>query len=90
MTTKIIYQFDEFYFDIGSQAFFFKNEEIKLEPRVFDVLHLMLKRPNQLITKGEFFEYVWQGKVVSDWALMIRIQLYTLNLKCITSPSLTK
>ena len=80
MTKKIVYQFNEFYFDTSSLTFFFKNEEIKLEPRVFDVLHLLLQRPNELITKDEFFEYVWEGKVVSDWALSRAIKVLRKTL----------
>jgi len=80
LTKKIVYQFNEFYFDTSSLTFFFKNEEIKLEPRVFDVLHLLLQRPNELITKDEFFEYVWEGKVVSDWALSRAIKVLRKTL----------
>ena len=80
LTAKIIYQFEDFYLDSGTRSFFFKNDEIKLEPRVFDVLHLSLQRPNELITKDEFFEYVWEGKIVSDWALSRAIKVLRRTL----------
>lgn len=69
MDSKIIYQFGGFRLDPKSQAFYFQSLEIKLEPRIFDVLHLMLQKPGEVITKDEFFESVWQERVVSDWAL---------------------
>ena len=75
MTNKHIYQFEDFHLDSGTHSFYFNKEEIKLEPRLFDVLHLMLQRPNELISKDEFFEYVWEGKVVSDWALSRAIKV---------------
>ncbi|MEP2790345.1 MAG: winged helix-turn-helix domain-containing protein, partial [Kangiellaceae bacterium] len=72
---KFIYQFGDFYLDPKSQAFYFQTQEIKLEPRIFDVLHLMVQKPGEVITKDEFFESVWQGKVVSDWALSRAIKV---------------
>ena len=80
MTNKNIYQFEDFYLDSGTHSLFFNKEEIKLEPRVFDVLHLMLQRPNELISKDDFFEYVWEGKVVSDWALSRAIKVLRKTL----------
>ena len=47
---------------------------------MFDVLHLLLQRPNELITKDEFFEYVWEGKIVSDWALSRAIKVLRKTL----------
>ena len=67
--SKPIYQFNQFFLEPKSQSLYFKSDEIKLEPRIFEVLHLMLQRPNEVITKEEFFEHVWEEKVVSDWAL---------------------
>jgi len=65
----MVFQFGHFCLDVKSQALYYKSEEIELEPRVFEVLYLMLQRPNEVITKDEFFEFVWEGKIVSDWAL---------------------
>ncbi|MBV1910522.1 MAG: winged helix-turn-helix domain-containing protein, partial [Kangiellaceae bacterium] len=80
MDSKLIYQFGRFHLDPKSQTFYFQSDEIKLEPRIFDVLHLMLQRPSEVITKDEFFEYVWQGKVVSDWALSRAIKVLRKTL----------
>ncbi len=78
---KFIYQFGDFYLDPKSQAFYFQSQEIKLEPRIFDVLHLMVQKPREVITKDEFFESVWQGKVVSDWALSRAIKVLRKTLQ---------
>jgi DNA-binding winged helix-turn-helix (wHTH) protein/TolB-like protein len=67
--SKPIYQFNQFILEPKSQSLFYREDEIKLEPRIFEVLHLMLQRPHEVITKEEFFEHVWEEKVVSDWAL---------------------
>ncbi len=81
MDSKPIYQFDHFYLDPRSQSLFYKSDEIKLEPRIFEVLHLFLQRPNEVITKEDFFDYVWEEKVVSDWALSRAIKEVRKKLK---------
>lgn len=42
---------------------------IKLNPRYFDVLVLLLIKQGQLVTKDQFFDTVWNGVTVGDEAL---------------------
>lgn len=81
MELKPIYQFGRFILETKSQSLFFDSKEVKLEPRIFDVLHLLLSKPNEVITKEEFFDFVWEEKVVSDWALSRAIKEVRKKLK---------
>jgi len=40
-----------------------------LNSKYFDVLLLLVSRPNQLITRQELFEQIWNDVIVTDWAL---------------------
>ena len=46
------------------------DEEISPEARVFDVLVALASRDGDLITKEELFEEVWDGRVVTDDAIL--------------------
>ncbi len=81
MDSQSVYQFGQFTLDPKSQSFYLNSDEIKLEPRIFDVLHLLITKPNEVITKEEFFDFVWEEKVVSDWALSRAIKEVRKKLK---------
>lgn len=49
--------------------------EIHLEPRVFSVLQVLVRRPDQLVTKDEIVELAWKGAIVSDNAISRAITL---------------
>ncbi len=44
-----------------------------VEPQVFDLLHLMVRRAGELVTHDELIEEVWAGRIVSDSAISARI-----------------
>ena len=46
---------------------------VPIEPQVFDVLAYLVQNRDRIVTKGELFEAVWQGRTVSDAALNSRI-----------------
>ena len=45
------------------------GEDIHLEPKVMAVLCYLARRPDQLISRGELFDSLWQHSVVHDMAL---------------------
>lgn len=46
-----------------------RGSVIKLNPRYFDVLVLLLINQGQLVTKNQFFDTIWNGVTVGDEAL---------------------
>ena len=47
---------------------------VPVEPQVFDLLVLLLRNRNRLVTKDEIFERIWNGRIVSDAALSSRVR----------------
>lgn len=49
------------------------DEEVRLEPRVMDVLVQLASRAGQVVTKEELVAAVWQGRWVTDEVLTVTI-----------------
>ena len=50
------------------------GKPVPVEPQVFDLLVLLLRNRNRLVTKDEIFERIWNGRIVSDAALSSRVR----------------
>jgi len=50
------------------------GEAVPVEPQVFDLLVLLLESGDRLVTKDEIFEKIWNGRIVSESALLSRIK----------------
>ena len=42
---------------------------VPVEPLVFDLLHLLVRRAGELVTRDDMIEEIWQGRIVSDSAV---------------------
>lgn len=42
---------------------------VALEPRVFDLIHLLVRNAGDLVTRDRLIEEVWQGRIVSESAI---------------------
>ena len=40
-----------------------------VEPQVFDLLRYLIENRHRTVTKGELYEAIWQGRIVSESAL---------------------
>jgi DNA-binding winged helix-turn-helix (wHTH) protein/Tfp pilus assembly protein PilF len=49
------------------------DEQVRLEPRVMDVLVHLAERANGVVSKEELIEHVWKGRHVADDALSVAI-----------------
>lgn len=73
--SNLNYRFKNFHFDPKSGELTSRNDEqvTKLDPKVAELLCFFLQHPNQVLTKQELLDKVWQGAVVTDnslsWAL---------------------
>jgi len=70
--------FGEFRMDVINQCVWREHEEIRLTPKAFAVLCLLLDQPGRLVRKEEFFRRVWPGIVVGEAALTVCIR----ELRC--------
>lgn len=44
-----------------------------VEPQVFDLLHLLVRKSEQLVTYDELLAEIWNGRIVSDSAISARL-----------------
>lgn len=65
----VIYAFGEFELDTGTYELRRDRLAIRLEPKVFDVLLLLVRHPERVVTKTEFLETLWAGEHVTESAL---------------------
>ena len=46
---------------------------VEVEPQVFSLLACLIENREQVVSKGELIELVWNGRIVSDGTLNTRI-----------------
>jgi len=63
------YRWDDFVLDLDSYRLERAGVPLSLEPKAFNLLALMVKRPGHLFTKQEIFEALWANTAVTDHAL---------------------
>ena len=70
----MIYKFGNYELDTEIHELRRGGEAHPVEPRVFALLRFLIKNRERLVTKGEIFEHVWEGRIVSDSALSSQIK----------------
>ncbi len=65
----MIYQFGQFDLDDGLLELRRNGQPVPTEPKVFSVLLYLLQHRGRVVPKGELFDRLWPGQVVSDSAL---------------------
>lgn len=63
------YRWDDFVLDLDSYRLERAGVPLSLEPKAFNLLVLMVRRPGHLFTKQEIFEALWADTAVTDHAL---------------------
>ena len=63
------YSFGEYTLDLKRGALLRTGVDVKLRPKSFEVLRLLLERHGQLVTKDELLNAVWGHAVVTDGAI---------------------
>ena len=69
----MIFQFDRYTLDKDRLELRRGEEAIDLEPQVFSVLTYLVENRDQVVSKEELIDAVWDGRIVSDSALNSRI-----------------
>ena len=81
MTTPIRYRFAEFVLSPRQRLLWRNGTPVALIPKYFDLLHLLIRRRHEAVSKQAIFTEVWSDVIVSDGALSqaIRILRRTLD-----------
>src|SRR5713101_6481208 len=74
MKAKSLPSLTPFRLDSASQTLWRGSQAIPLTPKAFTVLHYLMARPGQLVTKEELLNAAWPGIYVSDAALKVCIR----------------
>ncbi len=67
------YVFADCVLDTEKHVLLRRNEPVAVEPQVFDLLHLLVQNPGDLISRDRIIDEVWMGRIVSDSAISARI-----------------
>ncbi len=69
------YSFNEF--ELDSEKFELRRRGVlvALEPQVFALLKLLVERREQMVSKDDIIEAIWDGRIVSDASIASRIRL---------------
>ena len=66
----ITYHFGEFTLDLARGGLFRSGEEVKLRPKVFEVLKYLVENSGRLIGKEELAKAIWPDSFVTDDSLV--------------------
>lgn len=66
--------FHQFCLDPATQRLLRGGQPVRLTPKAFAVLHFLLTRAGQLVTKAEFLDTLWAGTHVQDSVLKVCIR----------------
>jgi len=66
--------FDPFCLDLANECLWRGSQAIKLRPKAFALLHYLLERSGQLVTKEQLLNAVWPETFVSDAVLKVTIR----------------
>ncbi len=66
-----------------------RQQRQSVEPRVMSLLQFFCKHPNQLITREQLVEHVWQGQVVGDNAINRAVSQLRKSLESMVASAAT-
>jgi DNA-binding winged helix-turn-helix (wHTH) protein len=74
MFDRMLFEIGAYTIDTSRYAIRRGDEPVAVEPQVFDLLMLLIRERDRLVTKDEIFEIIWKGRAVSDAALSSRVK----------------
>jgi len=66
--------FDRFSLDLVNECLWKDREALKIRPKAFALLHYLVKRPGQMVTKDELLSALWPETFVGDAVLKVTVQ----------------
>jgi TolB-like protein/Tfp pilus assembly protein PilF len=67
------FRFDDFEIDVARHELRRAGAVVHIEPQVFDLIVLLVKNRDRIVSKDELIEAIWQGRIISEAALSSRI-----------------
>ena len=67
--TIVRLQFDDLTFDSDTRQLWIGKKEVRLSPKAFDLLALLIAQRPKAVSKHEIREHLWPGTFVSDSSL---------------------
>ena len=63
------FRFGEFEIDLGRHELRRAGQAVRIEPQVFDLLLLLIRNRDRVVSKDELIDAIWQGRAISEAAL---------------------
>ena len=69
----MIYHFNDFVLDISRRELRRGEDDIPLEPQVFDLLEFLIRARDRVVSRDELLDAIWHGRAISDATLSSRV-----------------
>ena len=63
------YEFGDCRVDVGCREFYRAGAGVRLRPKVFDLLIVLIERRDRVVSRDQLLELLWPGRYVSDTTL---------------------
>jgi DNA-binding winged helix-turn-helix (wHTH) protein/alpha-beta hydrolase superfamily lysophospholipase len=69
----LLFQFENFTLDVARRELRVGGIEVPVEPQVFDLLELLIRRRDEVVSRDDLIEHIWKGRIISESAMASRI-----------------
>ncbi len=66
---SLLYFFEDFALDTDRRELRRGTDLVPLEPQAFDLLELVIRNRDRVVSKDDLIEAIWEGRIVSESAL---------------------
>jgi len=73
MASREVFHFDEFALDVGERRLLRGTETVRLSPKSYDVLVVLVRQSGRLVTKDELLAQVWPESFVEEGILNVHV-----------------
>ena len=73
MASRGVFHFDEFALDVGERRLLRGAETVRLSPKAYDVLAVLVRQSGRLVTKDELLAQVWPESFVEEGILNVHV-----------------
>src|SRR6266478_5554161 len=73
MASREVFHFDEFTLDVGERRLLRGTETVRLSPKAYDVLVVLVRQWGRLVTKDELLAQVWPESFVEEGILNVHV-----------------
>jgi DNA-binding winged helix-turn-helix (wHTH) protein len=87
MAAREIYRFGDFTLDVRERRLMSGHEAVRLSPKAFDVLAVLVQQSGHLVTKNELLARVWPESFVEEGILTVHMSALRKALGDDTRPS---